>query len=436
VTQPPRADTADRLLHAVAEAQSGTRQPSLVAGVVRDGELVWSAARGNATGGPEPGPDLQYRIGSITKSLTAVTVLQCRDEGLVDLADPVGAVLGDVPFAATSVRQLLSHTGGLPAEPSGPWWERHNGGDFAELTGRIAAQHPVVPASREQHYSNLGYGLLGQLVARLRGKPWLQVFQERVLDPLGMTRTTYAPQPPHATGYSVHPWSGRLDPEPHTDTGAMAPAGQLWSTVVDLARFAAFWLDPDPAVLGPGTVREMRIAVGGRADDGFEGSYGLGLSLTQRPRRTFLGHGGSMPGFLAGFAVDPRQGTAAVALSNGSTGDTPSLPYELLDVLAECEPGLATAWQPERELPSADELLGPWFWGNTPMTLMVRDGWLVLDSANPARRSRFEPAGSDRWRGMDQYFTGETLEVVRDSVGAVHHLDLATYELTRTPYGR
>ena len=436
MTQLIRADTADRLLDVVAEVQRSTRQPSLVAGLVRDGELVWSAARGTATGGPELGSDVQYRIGSITKSLTAVTLLQCRDEGLVDLADPVGAVLDHVPFGTTPLRQLLSHTGGLPAEPAGPWWERNDGGDFAELTDRVRGQEVVVPPSREQHYSNLGYALLGQVVERFRDRSWIDVVRERVLEPLGMRRTTDAPQPPHATGYSVHPWSGRLEPEPHTDTGAMAPAGQLWSTVADLARYAAFWLRPDPAVLEPSTVREMRIPVGGRADDGLDASYGLGLALAHRPGRAVFGHGGSMPGFLAGLAVDPREGTAAIALSNGTMGGTPGLAVELLDMLAEWQPRPAPEWVPEPELPGTAELLGPWFWGNTPFALAVRDGWLMLDSANAGRRSRFEPAGADRWRGLDQYFSGETLQAVRDERGRIAHLELATYQLTRTPYGR
>jgi len=435
VTAAVRRDTADRLLFAAAAAQRTTRQPSLVAGVVRSGELVWSAACGDVTGGPETGPDLQYRIGSITKTLTALAVMQCRQEGLVALTDPIGDVLGEVPFATATVRQLLSHTAGLPAEPVGPWWERHEGGDFHRLADQIKGQVPVLPVGGQQHYSNLGYALLGQLVAQLRGQPWLQVVEERILLPLGMRRTTYAPQQPHATGYSVHPWSRRLVPEPHTDTGAMAPAGQLWSTLGDLARYAAFWLDPDPAVLDGSALREMRIPVGGRADGGLEASYGLGLTLAHRPGRALFGHSGSMPGFLARMCIDPEQGTAAVALSNGTTGETPGLPYALLDALTECEPRPASPWRPEPELPGVDELLGPWYWGNTPFALVVEGGRLVLDSATPGRRSRFEIAGTDRWHGLDQYFTGETLDVVRDAAGAVHHLELATYELTRTPYG-
>ena len=431
-----RPETAARLLHAVATVQAATHQPSLVAGVVRNGDLVWSAARGGETGGAEPGTGTQYRIGSITKSMTAVMVVQCRDDGLIDLAEPVSTVLGDVPFGATTMHQLLSHTGGLPAEPAGPWWERRDGGDFAVLSDEVRDQAVVVPPGRQQHYSNLGYALLGQVVAKLRGRPWPDVVRQWLLDPLDMRRTTYHPEPPHASGYSVHPWSGRLDPEPHTDTRAMAPAGQLWSTVADLARYLSFWLDPDPGVLTRTSAAEMRIPVGGRADEGLEASYGLGLSLGARPGRLVVGHGGSMPGFLAGFAVDIAHGTGAVALSNGTLGDTPGLPQALLDIVAKSEPRLPGVWQPEPQLAGVDELLGPWFWGDTPLTLVVQGGHLLLDSANSGRRSRFVASGRDTWRGLDQYFTGETLTVRRNSDGSVAGLELATYELTRTPYTR
>jgi len=436
VTSPIRADTADRLLHEVATVQAESRQPSLVAGVVRDGQLVWSAARGTATGGPEPGPDLQYRIGSITKTVTALLVMQSRDDGLLDLDAPVSSVLGDVPFGSTPIRALLSHAGGLPAEPAGEWWERRDGGDFTALRSQIGEQTPVLPAGRQKHYSNLGYALLGAAVSQLRGRTWIDVAYERVFAPLGMTRTTYAPQPPHAQGYSVHPWSGRLDPEPHTDTGAMAPAGQLWSTVADLARYLAFWLEPDPAVLRPESVAEMRIPAAGTPETGLEAGYGLGLGLTARPGRAMFGHGGSMPGFLAGMAADPQDRTAAVALANATFGDTPVLCETLLDIVAEYEPRPPAEWHPEPELAEAEELLGLWFWGNTPMPLVARNGYLTLDAAVASRRSRFVRAGPDTWRGLDAYFTGETLTVQRAPDGGVDRLDLATYELTRTPYGQ
>jgi CubicO group peptidase (beta-lactamase class C family) len=426
--------TSRRLQAVIAAEQASARMPSLVAGLVRDGELVWHGSHGGHTGSEPPSPDLQYRIGSITKTMTAITVLQCRDEGMLELDVPIGSMLGnETPFATTSIRRLLSHGGGLPAEPDGPWWERNDGGDFDDLAARVGKQNRVLPAGQRFHYSNLAYGLLGELVGRLRGEPWWDVVRTRVVEPIGMPRTTYSPTPPHAQGYSVHPWSGRLDPEPHTDNGAMAPAGQVWSTIEDLARYAVFWLDPDPAVLAPATAEEMRIPVGGGPDSGLEMAWGLGLELSGGPTR--FGHGGSMPGFLACLAIDPDERIAAVTLSNGTRGDTPSLAHALLDIVAEREPRLPSEWVPEPPVDGADELLGPWYWGNTPFTMVVRDGTLVLDAGRPARSSRLESVGRDEWRGRDAYFAGELLRVVRRDDRSISHLDLATYTLTRNPYG-
>jgi CubicO group peptidase (beta-lactamase class C family) len=432
-----RADTADALLREVTTIQAETRQPSLVAGVVRSGSLVWTAARGRQAGEVEAGPDVQYRIGSITKTMTAIVIMQARDDGLLDLDAPVGTILGsDVPFATTPIRRLLTHSAGLPAEPEGPWWERNDGGDFDDLIARVAKQEPVLPAARQLHYSNLGYALLGEAIGRLRGGSWRDVVRSRVLEPLGLSRTTYSPTSPHAQGYSVHPWSGRLDPEPHTDTGAMAPAGQVWSTVQDLARYAAWWLDPAAAVLAPATVQEMRIPVAGSSDDGLDMAWGLGLQLAGRPGRMLFGHTGSMPGFLAGLVVDPDHDAAAITLSNGTRGETPGLAYTLADVLADYEPRLPDEWSPEPVVDGADELLGPWHWGNTPYTMVVRDGSLVLDNENAGRSTRLERVDADTWRGLDNYFTGELLRVIRLADGSIAHLDLATYTFTRTPYGR
>ena len=127
------------------------------------------------------------------------------------------------------------------------------------------------------HYSNLGFALLGEAVARLRGSGWWDCVVRELLEPLGMARTSYLPVAPHAQGYSVVHFTGELTREPHQDTGAMAPAGQAWSTVTDLLRWADFLAYGHPDVLAkrhPGgdghpaaTVRRLRARappVGGR----------------------------------------------------------------------------------------------------------------------------------------------------------------------------
>jgi CubicO group peptidase (beta-lactamase class C family) len=234
------AATRRALLHRIATGQVDGRAPSLVGAVVRDGTPVWIAARGDVDGS-EPTSDTQYRIGSISKMFVAVLVMRLRDEGRLDLADSLGVHLPGTAVGDLRIAELLAHTSGLASESAGPWWERTPGqADIAEALG----QQPMrLPAGRQFHYSNPGYGVLGALVERLRGEPWGVVLQREVLDPLSMTRTTLMPQAPHARGWAVHPWADVVLSEPAEDARAMAPAGQLWSTVDDLCRWAAFLAD-------------------------------------------------------------------------------------------------------------------------------------------------------------------------------------------------
>ncbi|MEU8221920.1 serine hydrolase domain-containing protein [Kribbella sp. NPDC048915] len=429
-----RPDTAAALFAEVAAAQGETKVPSLAAGVVRDGSLVWTGTRGRfaTADGALPGTDVQYRIGSITKTLTAILVLQCRDEGLLSLNDAVGKHLPGIAFGDRTIRQLLAHSGGMNAEPDGPWWERNPGVSFDELTAAMSDAHAVGPADRRHHYSNLGYGLLGEIVARLRGQSWSDLVQSRILDPLQMTRTTYFPSAPAAEGFSVHPFSGQLEPEPSYDSRAMAPAGQLWSTIEDLARYAAFWIDPVHEVLSRESVEEMATPVASDPREGLNASYGLGLRLIADDPHLLVGHTGSMPGFLAGLFVDRVRRVGAVTLGNGTYGRVSSLAPELVRVLMKHEPPVTQEWVPEPPLSQGAELLGHWYWGNTPLTITATAGILQLTGG---LTTRLTPLAPDLYQGRDGYLAGEKLHVVRQGT-TITHLNVATFVLTRTPYGR
>ena len=116
--------TGRRLLARLASAQRSGRLPSVVAGVLREGEVVWRAGYGDQVGTAVADSfDVQYRIGSITKTFTAVLVHQLVREGRIDLDDRVGEFLGEVGYADRTLRSLLAHDSGLPAEPVGPWWD-------------------------------------------------------------------------------------------------------------------------------------------------------------------------------------------------------------------------------------------------------------------------------------------------------------------------
>ncbi|MER7335377.1 MULTISPECIES: serine hydrolase domain-containing protein [unclassified Micromonospora] len=429
-------DTVRHVDTLVAEAQSAGRTPSLVIGVVRDGALAHLATAGEH---PRPDGDLQYRLGSISKTMTATLVMQERDAGRLALDDPLEKHLPGTAVGALTLRQLLGHASGLQREPEGRWWERAEGVDLDTLVAGVTAEKIAYPAHRSYHYSNLAYGLLGGVLERITGTPWAELLRQRVLAPLGMRRTTYAATEPFARGYVVHPWHDTLREEPRTDTGAMAPAGQLWSTAEDLARWAAFLADPAPEVLAAETLTEMCAPVVISDLDSWTGGHGLGLELYRQGERVYVGHGGSMPGYVAALTVHRPSRTAVIGFANSygfRTGGIGGLAQRILTAVLDAEPALPRPWQPNAAAPPAGtaEITGRWWWMGVPLDLAwdAATGGLVAH-VRGERASTFAPEGPDRWRGRSGPENGEILSVLRDEAGRAVALDIATFLFTRTP---
>lgn len=431
--------TRRALLHRIAVAQTEGRAPSLAAAVVRGGRTVWHGAR-TSVDGHGPDENVQYRIGSITKTFTAVLVLRLRDEGLLDLGDPLEKYLPGTGAGEATIIQLLAHTAGLAAESPGPWWERTPGSLRPELSDVLGEQPLLHPVGRRHHYSNPGYTLLGALVEELRGAPWEQVLRREVLEPLGLDRTSAQPQAPHAGGWAVHPWADVMLPEPLEDLGRMAPAGQLWSTTGDLARFAVFLTAGDDRVLSAESVREMRVpAAPAEPADVLDGAtYGLGLQIQRRDGRLLVGHSGSLPGFLACLTISVDEDVAAVVLANCTSGPlTSTVGADLVRIVAEAEPRIPEPWRPLTQVdPAVLDLAGQWYWGTHPFALRVTaDGLISLGPLTGAgRRARFRPNGDGTWTGLEGYYAGELLRPVRRPDGVVSHLDLGSFVFTRQPY--
>lgn len=428
--------TTRRLDRSAAVRQATGRIPSLVTGVVRDGCLVWSSARG--TFAPDVDPlDVQYRIGSITKTFIAVVVMRLRDGGRLRLTDAVGDHVPGTPFASVTIAHLLTHTAGLSAELPGSWWERSPGPDREGLHEAMRTGTVLDRAGRHVHYSNLGFAVLGQVVERLTDRSWAEVVHDEILAPLGMDRTSALPLAPFATGYAVHPHADVLLPEATQDTAAMGPAGQLWSTVTDLGRWAAFIGGDTGDVIATETLDEMcEPSVVMDAPDGSR-TRGLGFEMVRDRGRLLVGHGGSMPGFQAGVRVDRASGTGVVQLMNCTTATAVTDVEDPFDILDECEPVEPKVWVAQKSV-RADllALTGSWFWGTSEATLRVLpDERLQLDRVSGMMStSAFHPTGEDTWLGLAEYFRGETLRVVRDASGEPTHLDLGTFVLTRRPY--
>ncbi len=219
----------------------------------------------------------------------------------------------------------------------------------------------------------------------------------------------------------------------------MAPAGQLWSTVEDLCRFATFVASGADGVLAADTVAEMREPRSAPEVDSWEASYGLGIQLLRTPRRVLCGHTGSMPGFLCGLWVSVDDDIGAVALANTTTGlPIGALTADLVGIVAEREPRIPEPWRPLAEVDgSLLELTGPWYWGPGGYGIRLEaDRHLQLGalSGKGSRDSRFRPADDGTWIGLNGYFAGETLRPVRDDEGRLSHLDIGSFVFTREPY--
>ncbi|MFW6600079.1 serine hydrolase domain-containing protein [Propionibacteriaceae bacterium Y2011] len=430
------ASTAAHLSHLLATAQRAQRLPSIAAGIVRDGALVWSGAVGTLdgrAGGESADADTQYRMGSITKTFVAVAVLQLRDAGKLDLNDRFETHVPGTKLGDATIAQLLSHDAGVQAETNGPWWERTAGGSWDDLvdTGIGRRFRP----GRQFHYTNVGFGALGELVARAHGTDWFSVITRDLLAPLGMMRTTTRPFGRAATGLAVHPFADVLLPEPEHDAGGMAPAGQLWTTVTDLAAWASFVGGDTGDVLSGDTLAEMLEphVVVDLPDQPWTGAHGLGWQLWNVDGTRYVGHGGSMPGFLAGLRVRPDSGDGVIAFTNSTAGALAPVAAELLDAVVDREPPPVEPWHAAGE-PALLELVGTWHWGPAVTTGTVVGEHFVLGTLGQGRGSRFRRVGADAWVGLDGYHVGEPLRVVRCADGTVSHLDLASFRFTRTPY--
>jgi hypothetical protein len=209
----------------------------------------------------------------------------------------------------------------------------------------------------------------------------------------------------------------------------MAAAGQLWATLTDLGRFAAFLLGDTGGVLDPATLEEMTVPAGVDSSAVGWAAYGLGLQVLRVDGRTLVGHGGSMPGFLAGVFVDREEKTGAVSLANTTTG-LDNVVFGLLEDLRAAEPRIVEPWVPSPS-PVPLDALGVWFWGPGPYVLRSVGGGLLHLGPLPGRlgrASRFVRGDDGTWVGLDGYYAGERLTIADD------HLDLGTFIFTRAPY--
>lgn len=434
-------ETAHDLTQIAARHQREHRVPGLLAAVAVKGDVRWHRGIGSADL-TEPGVphdlDTHLLVASNTKTFTAVMIMQLRDEGRLRLTDTVDQHIPGTRHENVTIRQLLSHLTGMQREPVGDVWDTMVFPDRAELVRGWDEAERILPEGAYWHYSNLGYAILGEIVARLDGRDWGESLQQRLLTPLGLKRTGLEGRGRQAGRYYVPPYTDVPVDEPLMEKSAMSAAGSIWSTGADMASWHRFLADPDPQVLSPDTVDEMCQPHGFADPHGWTAAYGLGFQIVRHEGRTWVGHTGGLPGSITGFFTDRDTGTTGIACMNASVAGSPALLAVTLGTsLLTHEPPVPEPWTPGTSVPDAyAPLLGVWFSEGSAFTFSVRDGHLearLNADAADAPPSVFEQVEPDVFTTTSGRERGERLIVRRRDDGSVRQLNWATYRFTREP---
>ena len=294
-----------------------------------------------------------YHWGSITKTLTGISIMQLRDRGLLSLDDPIVRFVPELgavhnPFGSMEVitiRQLLSHSAGFRG-PTWPWgggenWHPHEPTEWGQIVAMLPYTEILFPPGSRYSYSNPGIVFLGQVIERLTGEDWEVYVEKNILRPLGMHRSYFDHTPyflleDRSNNYTVRngvPEANGLD----FDTGITVSNGGLNAPIPDMARYLAFLVDSgDDAtremysiVLPRTSLEEMWQEVVPVSETGpLREAMGLCFFLEDYRGHRYVGHTGSQKAFLSFFYIDRQTRTAAIAAFNsdgaGGEGASPA----------------------------------------------------------------------------------------------------------------
>jgi CubicO group peptidase (beta-lactamase class C family) len=343
--------TIDRLFE---QLQQGRQMPAVAYGVVIDGELAHSGAAGLAhvAEGRAVMVDSVFRIASMTKSFTAMAILNLRDEGHLRLDRPAAEYIPELAHlkgptrdsARITVHDLLTMGSGFPQDD--PWADRQlaiSEQDFSALLGQEGAFLYSNPPNSTFEYSNLSYAMLGRIVSNVAGIRYQQYIERLILAPLGMTSTTFDRDKvdPARLAMGYQRIDGEWQPVPPLADGAFAAIGGMFTTIPDFARYMALLLSAyparDDAESGPvrrSTAREMQAVQRSWGALAYRPTpadplivrtrgYGYGLNPMADSQLGYsVSHGGGLPGYGTYYRLLPEHGVGIVAFSNLTYGGT------------------------------------------------------------------------------------------------------------------
>jgi D-alanyl-D-alanine carboxypeptidase len=400
--------------------------PGLSASVVYDQETIWADGFGYAnreTQTPATA-DTPYRIASITKVFTTTMMMHLRDAGKLRLDDPVTRYLPEYqprsPFSdspPTTLRQLASHTSGLPANAPGigpATTEYPSDEEFLAMLKNI--ELVLLPGS-EIKYSNLGLTILGHVLARAAGQSYAQYLIAQIIQPLGMGNSgLHMDKETLARAAISHVPEGMPFPatRPDFDSRSLAPAEQMHSTVNDIARFIALqFRDGDnPAggaqIIAGSSVREMHAPVALAAD--WRTGLGLGFALGRVADHAAVWATGGYIGYGSNITMIPEL-KLGVAIFINSLAAAEEIGKQSIELLI---PAVSAAIQREEEILPApadwQRYVGFYAYpGHPGVDVTIARGKLVMTSRYSGNVYRYVPHHEHIFRGAGGLTAGELL---------------------------
>ena len=323
--------------------------------------VVWADGFGEQAAGVPATTETVYRVGSVSKLFTDIAVMQLAERGEIVIDAPVRDYLPD--FApdnrsgtAITLRQLMSHRSGLIREPPAGHYFDDTGTDLAATIASLNGTPLIYQPETRTKYSNAGIAVVGYALEVTQGEPFADYVRRAVLEPLGMTSSAFVPDPAVVDDLArAYMWGfDRPDFDAPGFELGMAPAGSMYSTVLDLARFMEVMFrrgalegddtedgddtgddtgddsaaadspgrseaaDPDPRLLSSETLEAMWSPQ--FTEPGATSGYGLGFAVQERFGERWLGHGGAIYGFSTqlAFLPDSELGVVVVSAVDGT----------------------------------------------------------------------------------------------------------------------
>jgi CubicO group peptidase (beta-lactamase class C family) len=407
----------DRL---VSEFMAQNHVPGAAWGIIVDGELAHTGTAGfrDVEAKAPVAADTVFRIASMTKSFTAMSILKLRDEGQLSLDDPAERYVPELQRLAypttdsprITIRHLLSHAEGFPED--NPWGDRHLADSEDELSAMLRSGIPFSNAPGIAYeYSNYGFAILGRIVANVSKMKYSDYVAANVLKPLGMSDTTLeqADVPAQKLAHGYRWEDGRWKNEPLLSNGSFGSMGGMLTSLRDLGRyvgvFLSAWPPRDDAEQSPirrASLREMQqvwrpapASVTRDANGAVQftaGGYAFGLRVSQTcAYRHVVAHSGGLPGFGSVMTWLPDYGIGFIAFGNLTYTGWGRVSTSVFDTLVKKGGLRPRAPRPSQALTEARDAVSKLVvqWDEAAATRIAADN-LFLDQTSDRRRAAIE----------------------------------------------